>query len=366
MSGRPRKGWPPERSTARTARHRDQRDALRGHAPFPVPPAHVTPTDPGRAAAGDGHERKASPRAAASPSRDPDAAPIAGGPESTRSSISGWMRGSGVEPQPGRQIRPRRVRHASMPIAAKEPTPDAEIQTDRLIVRPFRPDDWRDLFDYLSLPETYAFEPGAPIDAAQARRPGLVAAIEWAAGSCRWCSGRAQDDRPPLSSSPVGARDAVLARPVPRRPSLHPHRVHLRPGMAVRRHRSVARHRRRGQPRCGPHGRDRARARDLRRVPARRADGRRTPPAGRLEAPHRRCRRWPRRSSSLLFITPWTLPGLAIDAVLLWATLVRGWRPTRFLGAPATPRPPVRRQCGDRAQSTPTHAFRRRRTSHRP
>lgn len=44
-----------------------------------------------------------------------------------------------------------------------------EIQTDRLIVRPIRPDDWRHLFDYLSLPEIYAFEPGEPIDAAQAR-----------------------------------------------------------------------------------------------------------------------------------------------------------------------------------------------------
>jgi [ribosomal protein S5]-alanine N-acetyltransferase len=43
-----------------------------------------------------------------------------------------------------------------------------EIQTDRLIVRQFRPDDWRDLHDYLSLPEIYAFEPGEPVDAEQA------------------------------------------------------------------------------------------------------------------------------------------------------------------------------------------------------
>jgi hypothetical protein len=34
----------------------------------------------------------------------------------------------------------------------------------------------------------------------------------------------------------------------------------------------------------------------------------------------------------LLFITPWTLPGLAIDAVLLWATLVWGWRPAPLFG----------------------------------
>ena len=40
-----------------------------------------------------------------------------------------------------------------------------------------------------------------------------------------------------------------------------------------------------------------------------------------------------------LFITPWTLPGLAIDAVLLWATLVRGWRPTRFVGRTRHPSP---------------------------
>jgi ribosomal-protein-alanine N-acetyltransferase len=40
-----------------------------------------------------------------------------------------------------------------------------EIQTDRLVVRRFRPDDWQDQFDYLSLPEIYAFEPGAPIGA---------------------------------------------------------------------------------------------------------------------------------------------------------------------------------------------------------
>jgi RimJ/RimL family protein N-acetyltransferase len=43
------------------------------------------------------------------------------------------------------------------------------IETNRLIVRPFRPDDWRDLLAYLSLPEIYAFEPGDPVDAEQAR-----------------------------------------------------------------------------------------------------------------------------------------------------------------------------------------------------
>jgi hypothetical protein len=33
-----------------------------------------------------------------------------------------------------------------------------------------------------------------------------------------------------------------------------------------------------------------------------------------------------------MFVTPWTLPGLAIDAALLWATLVAGWQPTPFFG----------------------------------
>ena len=34
----------------------------------------------------------------------------------------------------------------------------------------------------------------------------------------------------------------------------------------------------------------------------------------------------------VLFVTPWTLPGLVIDAALLWATLVRRWQPTPFFG----------------------------------
>jgi len=34
----------------------------------------------------------------------------------------------------------------------------------------------------------------------------------------------------------------------------------------------------------------------------------------------------------VVFVTPWTLPGLAIDAVLIWATLVQGWQPTPFYG----------------------------------
>jgi hypothetical protein len=36
----------------------------------------------------------------------------------------------------------------------------------------------------------------------------------------------------------------------------------------------------------------------------------------------------------ILFVTPWTLPGIAIDAVLLWATLVQDWRPAPLFGRP--------------------------------
>jgi hypothetical protein len=34
----------------------------------------------------------------------------------------------------------------------------------------------------------------------------------------------------------------------------------------------------------------------------------------------------------VLFITPGTIPGLAIDAVLLWAVLARKWRPAPLIG----------------------------------
>lgn len=39
-----------------------------------------------------------------------------------------------------------------------------------------------------------------------------------------------------------------------------------------------------------------------------------------------------------IFVTPWTLPGLAIDAVLVWAVLGLGWRPTPFVGSSRTRR----------------------------
>lgn len=43
------------------------------------------------------------------------------------------------------------------------------IETERLEIRRFQERDWQDLFQYLSLPEIYAFEPGEPITETQAR-----------------------------------------------------------------------------------------------------------------------------------------------------------------------------------------------------
>jgi ribosomal-protein-alanine N-acetyltransferase len=43
------------------------------------------------------------------------------------------------------------------------------IETERLEIRRFQEDDRRDLYQYLSLPEIYTFEPGEPITETQAR-----------------------------------------------------------------------------------------------------------------------------------------------------------------------------------------------------
>jgi [ribosomal protein S5]-alanine N-acetyltransferase len=43
-----------------------------------------------------------------------------------------------------------------------------QLYTDRLLIRPFGVDDCNDLFEYLSLPEIYVFEPGDPISIDQA------------------------------------------------------------------------------------------------------------------------------------------------------------------------------------------------------
>jgi hypothetical protein len=64
----------------------------------------------------------------------------------------------------------------------------------------------------------------------------------------------------------------------------------------------------------------------------------------------------------LLFVTPWTLPGLAINALLVWATVVVGWRPTSFFGRPqrtadATPRPPALRRRDELTAPMPNRGF---------
>ena len=44
------------------------------------------------------------------------------------------------------------------------------IETKRLIIRQFKPEDSTDLFDYLSKPETYKFEPGEPVTIEEAQQ----------------------------------------------------------------------------------------------------------------------------------------------------------------------------------------------------
>lgn len=43
----------------------------------------------------------------------------------------------------------------------------------------------------------------------------------------------------------------------------------------------------------------------------------------------------------VLYVTPATLPGLAIDAGLVWSVGVRGWRPKRLIGGRARATRPV-------------------------
>jgi ribosomal-protein-alanine N-acetyltransferase len=56
------------------------------------------------------------------------------------------------------------------------------LTTERLIIRPFFEADYRDLFEYLSLPETYRYEPGEPVTLEQARQ----LAAERALGTDFW------------------------------------------------------------------------------------------------------------------------------------------------------------------------------------
>jgi RimJ/RimL family protein N-acetyltransferase len=57
------------------------------------------------------------------------------------------------------------------------------LATERLLLREFRAEDAGDLFDYLSDPQTYRFEPGEPIDRSQAanQAAGMAASPDfWA------------------------------------------------------------------------------------------------------------------------------------------------------------------------------------------
>jgi RimJ/RimL family protein N-acetyltransferase len=44
------------------------------------------------------------------------------------------------------------------------------LETERLIIRRFRPNDWRDLYEYLSQPETVKYEPYEPFLPDQAKQ----------------------------------------------------------------------------------------------------------------------------------------------------------------------------------------------------
>ena len=44
------------------------------------------------------------------------------------------------------------------------------LETERLMVRPFRESDYADLYEYLSIEETYRFEPGDPVSLEEAEK----------------------------------------------------------------------------------------------------------------------------------------------------------------------------------------------------
>jgi RimJ/RimL family protein N-acetyltransferase len=56
------------------------------------------------------------------------------------------------------------------------------LYTERLIIRPFLESDYKDLHEYLSLEETYRYEPGKPITLEEAKR----ITAERAAGTDFW------------------------------------------------------------------------------------------------------------------------------------------------------------------------------------
>lgn len=44
------------------------------------------------------------------------------------------------------------------------------LSTERLVIRPFQESDYKDLYEYLSLEETYRYEPGKPISLEEAEK----------------------------------------------------------------------------------------------------------------------------------------------------------------------------------------------------
>jgi ribosomal-protein-alanine N-acetyltransferase len=58
------------------------------------------------------------------------------------------------------------------------------LSTERLIIRPFLETDYQDLYEYLSLEETYRFEPGEPISLEESKK----VCLERAKGTDFWAA----------------------------------------------------------------------------------------------------------------------------------------------------------------------------------
>jgi RimJ/RimL family protein N-acetyltransferase len=48
------------------------------------------------------------------------------------------------------------------------------LETERLIIRPFRESDYKDLYEYLSIEETYQYEPGNPVSLEEAKNIAII------------------------------------------------------------------------------------------------------------------------------------------------------------------------------------------------
>jgi ribosomal-protein-alanine N-acetyltransferase len=62
-----------------------------------------------------------------------------------------------------------RALHHRLP-AAGDGSAFLMLSSERLIIRPFQEGDYQDLYEYLSLKETYRFEPGEPISLEEAKK----------------------------------------------------------------------------------------------------------------------------------------------------------------------------------------------------